>query len=96
MKELIGDSKSELSDCAGLETSIMKYIYEFGSEQNADVSVKLAFTEGDMRYLNIHKDYLSILWNYIGKSKPFYYRKYFHAIDFQFFVVSVNIVFYCN
>ena len=57
LKELIEDSKSALSDCAGLETSIMKYIYEVEREQN-DVSVKLVYTEGDMRCLSIHKDNL--------------------------------------
>ena len=53
----IEDSKSALSDCAGLETSIMKYIYEVEREQN-DVSVKLVYTEDDMRCLSIHKDNL--------------------------------------
>ena len=58
MKELIEDSKSVLSDGAGLETAIMKYIYEVASEQNAAVSVKLVYTEADMRCLSIHKDNL--------------------------------------
>ena len=58
LKEFIEDSKSVLSDCAGLESSIMKYIYEVGREQNADVSVKLVYSEGDMRCLSIQKDNL--------------------------------------
>ena len=55
-KKLTEDSKSELGDAATLENSIMNYIYEVGSEQNADVSVKLVYTESDIRRLNIKKD----------------------------------------